>query len=177
VPGNRIAVQDGFILVNGVRVPGGLLLTQNSLGRPLSPFSRAELEVPADSVFLLSTHSPRSWDSRYYGHARRLEILLDEFASLGRVPVIEDTLAYLRGYGVRCTLAVQDLNQIVRNFSKTETLTGTCGVLVATATQQAETRALLSNLAGEATVRYEKVSKGRGGGLAGRKNTTRWWEL
>jgi type IV secretion system protein VirD4 len=108
-------------------------------------------------------------------HARRLEILLDEFASLGRVPVIEDTLAYLRGYGVRCTLAVQDLNQIVRNFSKTETLTGTCGVLVATATQQAETRALLSKLAGEATVRYEKVSKGRGGGLAGRRNTTRTW--
>lgn len=108
-------------------------------------------------------------------NARRLEILFDEFASLGRVPVIEDTLAYLRGYGVRCTLAVQDLNQIVRNFSRTETLTGTCGVLVATATQQAETRTLLSKLAGEATVRYETVSKNRGGGFAGRRTTTRGW--
>ncbi|MDX1997601.1 MAG: type IV secretory system conjugative DNA transfer family protein, partial [Thermoanaerobaculia bacterium] len=107
--------------------------------------------------------------------AQRLEILLDEFASLGRVPVIEDTLAYLRGYGVRCTLAVQDLNQIVRNFSRTETLTGNCGVLAATATQQADTRTLLSKLTGEATVRYQKVSRGRSGGLAGRRNTTRAW--
>jgi type IV secretion system protein VirD4 len=107
--------------------------------------------------------------------AQRLEILLDEFASLGRVPVIEDTLAYLRGYGVRCTLAVQDLNQLIRNFSRTETLTGNCGVLVATATQQAETRTLLSKLTGDATVRYEKVSRNRAGGLAGRSNTTRSW--
>jgi|CXWL01.1.fsa_nt_gi type IV secretion system protein VirD4 len=107
--------------------------------------------------------------------ARRLEILLDEFASLGRVPVIEDTLAYLRGYGVRCTLAVQDLNQIVRNFSKTETVTGNCGVLVATATQQAETRTLLSKLTGDTTVRYKNVSKARGGGVAGRRTTTSGW--
>jgi type IV secretion system protein VirD4 len=105
--------------------------------------------------------------------ARRFEILLDEFASLGRIPVIEDTLAYLRGYGVRCTLAVQDLNQIVRNFSKTETLTGNCGVLVATATQQSETRTLLSKLTGETTLRYPRISKAREGGLAGRRTTTR----
>jgi type IV secretion system protein VirD4 len=106
-------------------------------------------------------------------NARRLEILLDEFASLGRVPVIEDTLAYLRGYGVRCTLAVQDLNQIVRNFSKTETLTGNCGVLVASATQQSETRTLLSKLTGETTLRYPKVSKTREGGFAGKRTTMR----
>jgi type IV secretory pathway protease TraF len=67
--------------VNGARVPGALVLAQDSLGRPLAPFSNSELEVPADSVFLLSTHSPRSWDSRYFGpiplaHVRARAVLL-----------------------------------------------------------------------------------------------------
>jgi conjugative transfer signal peptidase TraF len=79
--GDRVAVQDHFVEVNGARVPGALVLTQDSLGRPLAPFSDFELEVPADSVFLLSPHSPRSWDSRYYGpvplaHVRARAVLL-----------------------------------------------------------------------------------------------------
>jgi conjugative transfer signal peptidase TraF len=67
VPGDRVAAKRGFVVVNGQPVPGALVLPKDSLGRPLSPFSDSDVEVPADSVFLLSTHSPRSWDSRYFG--------------------------------------------------------------------------------------------------------------
>jgi|CXWL01.1.fsa_nt_gi conjugative transfer signal peptidase TraF len=67
LPGDRLAIRDGFVWINGSRIPTALVLTRDSLGRPLTPFSALELEVPADSVFLLSSHSPRSWDSRYYG--------------------------------------------------------------------------------------------------------------
>jgi conjugative transfer signal peptidase TraF len=67
LPGDRVGVRDSFVVVNSQPVPGALVLAQDSLGRPLTPFSTVDLEVPADSLFLLSTHSPRSWDSRYYG--------------------------------------------------------------------------------------------------------------
>ncbi|MDX1997599.1 MAG: conjugative transfer signal peptidase TraF [Thermoanaerobaculia bacterium] len=67
VPGDRVAVQNFFVVINQQPVPGALLLPRDSGGRPLTPFSPHELEVPADSLFLLSTHSPRSWDSRYFG--------------------------------------------------------------------------------------------------------------
>jgi conjugative transfer signal peptidase TraF len=67
LPGDRVAVRGGFLVVNGCPVAGALVLPEDSRGRPLSPFSNSDLEVPADSVFLLSTHSPRSWDSRYFG--------------------------------------------------------------------------------------------------------------
>ncbi|MDX1998544.1 MAG: conjugative transfer signal peptidase TraF [Thermoanaerobaculia bacterium] len=67
LPGDAVAVRDGFVWVNHSRVPSALVLPRDSRNRPLAPFSLDELEVPAGSVFLLSTHSPRSWDSRYFG--------------------------------------------------------------------------------------------------------------
>lgn len=67
VSGDWVMARDGFVWINGARVTAALVLEQDSLGRPLEPFSEVEIEVPADSVFLLSAHSPLSWDSRYYG--------------------------------------------------------------------------------------------------------------
>lgn len=67
LPGDRVAVQDGLLVFNRQPVPGALVLPRDSRGRPLTPFSPVELEVPGDSVFLLSTHAQRSWDSRYFG--------------------------------------------------------------------------------------------------------------
>ncbi|MDX1999729.1 MAG: conjugative transfer signal peptidase TraF [Thermoanaerobaculia bacterium] len=67
LPGDRVAVRNGFVWIDGARAPAALVLDHDSLGRPLTPFSLLESEVPADSIFLLSTHSPRSWDSRNYG--------------------------------------------------------------------------------------------------------------
>ena len=46
----------------------------------------------------------------------RLHLVLDEFAALGRIPVLEEMLAFFRGYGVRCVLAVQDLSQLRRLY-------------------------------------------------------------
>lgn len=81
----------------------------------------------------------------------RVEIIIDEFASLGRLPLAEDILAFLRGYGARCTLVVQDLRQITRLYGRAESITGNCQVHLAGATQQPETRDHLSRLAGAST--------------------------
>jgi type IV secretion system protein VirD4 len=89
---------------------------------------------------------------------RRLLLLLDEFRALGRVLILEQMLAYLRGYGVRAVVVVQDLAQIRQVYSDRESITGNCQLQVFAATQNLTTRQHASRLAGEATVRYRRRS-------------------
>lgn len=106
------------------------------------------------------------------GQQHRTLFLLDEFAALGRLPILERMLGFFRGYGIRAVIVVQDLGQLVRSYSLQETISGNCQVHVAAATQSARTRAHLSTLAGEATVRYWRRSRAPGRlGLLDRRTT------
>lgn len=92
------------------------------------------------------------------GAGRRLLLLLDEFRALGRVLILEQMLAYLRGYGVRAAVVVQELAQIRQVYTDRESITGNCQLQVFAATQNLTTRQHASRLAGEATVRYRRRS-------------------
>lgn len=92
----------------------------------------------------------------------RTLFLLDEFAALGRLPILERMLGFFRGYGIRAVIVVQDLGQLVRSYSAQETISGNCQIHVAAATQSQRTRMHLSSLAGEATVRYRRHSRSGG---------------
>lgn len=93
------------------------------------------------------------------GGRRRVLLVLDEFASLGRIPLLEHVLAFLRGYGITAMLAVQDIGQLYRLYTRNETFSGTCGIHLATATANLTTRSEVSRRAGEATVIYPKRSR------------------
>lgn len=56
--------------------------------------------------------------------------LLEEFHTLGHMPVIETAIAYAAGFGVRFHVILQDLNQLKRHYPKSwETFIGNAGVL------------------------------------------------
>lgn len=93
------------------------------------------------------------------GTRRRVLLVLDEFASLGRIPLLEQILAFLRGYGVTAMLAIQDMGQLYRLYTRNETFSGTCGIHVAAASANLTTRSEISRRAGEATVIYTKRSR------------------
>jgi len=86
----------------------------------------------------------------HYQH--RLLLLIDEFASLKRLTVIEEALAYMAGYGLKAYLIVQDLQQIFSAYGKEEGLVGNCHVRIAYAPNKIETAEILSRMAGETTV-------------------------
>ncbi len=90
--------------------------------------------------------------------ARRLLLVLDEFRALGRVLILEQMLAYLRGYGVRAIVVVQDLAQLRQAYSDRESITGNCQLQIYAATQNLDTRLHASRLTGESTVRYRRKS-------------------
>jgi type IV secretion system protein VirD4 len=58
------------------------------------------------AILLMAQSMPGPQDSR------RVLLLLDEFASLGRMEVLKDSLAFLAGYGVRVCTIVQGLGQL-----------------------------------------------------------------
>lgn len=87
---------------------------------------------------------------RTYRH--RLLLLLDEFPALGRLPVFQDALAYIAGYGIKAYLIAQDLTQLTDAYGKGESISSNCHLKVAFAPNRIETAELLSKMTGTATV-------------------------
>lgn len=76
--------------------------------------------------------------------------MLDEFAQLGRLPVIEDNLALMRGYGIKLWPVFQDLAQAQDIYKdRWESFVGNAGVLQSFAPQDVMTREYLSKLSGQ----------------------------
>lgn len=78
--------------------------------------------------------------------------MLDEFAQLGHLPVIENNLALMRGYGVKLWAVFQDLSQAHDIYEKRwESFLGNAGVLQAFAPQDVVTAEYLSKRTGQTT--------------------------
>jgi type IV secretion system protein VirD4 len=95
-------------------------------------------------------------------YKHRLLMLLDEFPTLGKLPIFQEALAYLAGYGIKVYLLIQDIPQL-RNrdaggYGPDETITSNCHVQSAFPPNRVETAEYLSKLAGVTTVLREQVT-------------------
>jgi type IV secretion system protein VirD4 len=88
------------------------------------------------------------------GYRHRLLLMIDEFASLGRLDMFADSLALIAGYGIKACLIAQDLSQIHAAYGYDEAITSNCHTRTAFTPNRIETARLLSQMAGEATVRH-----------------------
>jgi len=91
-------------------------------------------------------------------YKHRLLLLLDEFTSLGKLPIMEKALAYIAGYGGKVYLIVQDITQLNGVYGKDNALMANCHVRIAYAPNTIETAKTLSDMTGKTTVVEEKVS-------------------
>ena len=92
---------------------------------------------------------------------RRVLLMLDEFASLGKMESLEHSLAHCAGYGVKAYLVVQDLGQLFSAYGRDESIMGNCHIRVAFAPNNVQTAELLSRMTGRTTV-LERTGAGRG---------------
>jgi len=67
VAGDMVTVAPEGIAVNGAAIGNTARLTQDSAGRALHPVPAGSYLVAPGQVWLLSGHTPRSFDSRYFG--------------------------------------------------------------------------------------------------------------
>jgi len=91
-------------------------------------------------------------------YRHRLLLLLDEFAALKRLAIIEEALAFMTGYGLKAYLIVQDLQQIHSAYGRDEGLVGNYHLRIAYAPNKLETAELLSRMAGQTTVVRQQVT-------------------
>ena len=82
---------------------------------------------------------------------RGLLLMLDELPALGRLEFFETSLAFLAGYGVRCMLIAQSLNQIEKAYGANNSILDNCHVRVAFAPNDERTAKRLSDALGTMT--------------------------
>jgi type IV secretory pathway TraG/TraD family ATPase VirD4 len=80
-------------------------------------------------------------------------LVLDEFAQLGRLKIIEDAMALSRGYGVQLLPVLQDLNQLQVYGKSWETFLANAGCRIFFAPRDKFTSEYLSAMCGEAEIR------------------------
>jgi type IV secretion system protein VirD4 len=95
----------------------------------------------------------------HYKH--RLLMMLDEFSSLGKLEIMQESLAFVAGYGIKCYIIVQDINQLqnpVTGYGKEESITSNCHIQVAFPPNRVETAEHLSKLTGQTTIVKEQIT-------------------
>ncbi|MET3435020.1 type IV secretion system protein VirD4 [Herbaspirillum seropedicae] len=95
----------------------------------------------------------------HYKH--RLLMMLDEFPSLGKLEIMQESLAFVAGYGIKCYLICQDLNQLrsrETGYGPDESITSNCHVQNAYPPNRIETAEHLSRLSGQTTVVKEQIT-------------------
>jgi len=93
-------------------------------------------------------------------HRWRMLGMLDEFPALGKIEILQDSLSYIAGYGIKFYLIAQDLNQLKSReaYGPDETITSSCHVQNAFPPNRIETAEHLSKLTGTSTVSKENVT-------------------
>jgi type IV secretion system protein VirD4 len=88
-------------------------------------------------------------DRQQYRH--RLLMMLDEFPSLGRLGFFESELAYMAGYGIKCVMIAQSLNQIEMAYGPNNSILDNSHVRITYGALDERTAKRISDLLGQAT--------------------------
>ena len=93
-----------------------------------------------------------------------VRFILDEFANIGQIPNFPERLATMRKYQISCTIIIQNLNQLKKNYEKDEnTLTANCDTTVFLGSgdvmdDKDSTCAKISAMLGKTTIRIRSQS-------------------
>jgi type IV secretion system protein VirD4 len=86
--------------------------------------------------------------------------LLDEFASLGRLPAIERAMGLMAGYGLQLWPILQDIHQLKAIYGpRAGTFLSNAGVLQIFGVNDHETARLVSDLLGNETIQFQTMSR------------------
>ena len=123
---------------------------------------RPLVRVMANMILRLLTDKMDFKDGRPVArYKHRLLMMLDEFPSLGKLDIMQESLAFVAGYGIKCYLVCQDINQLrsrETGYGHDESITSNCHVQNAYPPNRVETAEHLSKLTGQTTVAKEQIT-------------------
>jgi type IV secretion system protein VirD4 len=100
--------------------------------------------------------SPGAGPNKGYRH--RLLLLIDEFTSLGKLDFFETQLAFCAGYGLKCFMVAQSLNQLQKTYGDKNSILDNSHVRVTYAANDEITARRISDLVGQATLTKRQKS-------------------
>ena len=107
-------------------------------------------------------------------YKHKLLAMIDEFPALGKLEILQESLAFVAGYGIKCYLISQDINQLKSRetgYGPDETITSNCHVQTAFPPNRLETAEHLSKLTGQQRSSKSR-SHDRAAGLGTQASTT-----
>lgn len=91
-------------------------------------------------------------------YAHRMLLMLDEFPSLGKLDIMQESLAFVAGYGLKVYIITQDLAQLFALYTKDESIRSNCHIQNYYAPLNAETAEIISKKCGTTTKSHESIS-------------------
>jgi type IV secretion system protein VirD4 len=123
---------------------------------------RPLVRVMVNMVVRLLTDKMSFENGRPVAHYKhRMLMMLDEFPSLGKLEIMQESLAFVAGYGIKCYLICQDINQLKSRetgYGHDESITSNCHIQNAYPPNRVETAEHLSKLTGQTTVAKEQIT-------------------
>jgi len=92
------------------------------------------------------------------GYKHRLLMMLDEFSTLGKIDIIQESVAFQAGYGIKSYFVMQDYSQLWGAYGKDESITSNCHIRIAFAPNKVETAEYLSKMSGTSTIVKKQTS-------------------
>jgi type IV secretion system protein VirD4 len=89
-----------------------------------------------------------------------INLMLDEFANIGKIPDFETTISLARGRGVALWLGIQSLSQLTQNYGthEAQTIISNCATKIALHGLDFQTAEYVSRMLGETTITHSRNS-------------------
>jgi len=90
-----------------------------------------------------------------------LLMIIDEATSLKKLPILQEALGYVAGYGIRLFMLVQDITQVEELYGDKQSFDSGAETRVAYAPNKIETAEKLARMTGKTTITEENASNSR----------------
>lgn len=90
-----------------------------------------------------------------------LLMIIDEATSLRKLPILQEALGYVAGYGIRMFMLVQDITQVEELYGDKQSFDSGAETRIVYAPNKIETAEKLARMTGKTTVTEEKASTSR----------------
>lgn len=88
----------------------------------------------------------------------KLLMMIDEFPSLGKLPIVEKAMAYTAGYGIKMCLISQSLNQLYSLYGEKTSIMGNAQIQIYYTATETQVAKEISTRLGRTTVLVDSVS-------------------
>ena len=99
--------------------------------------------------------------SQHIPYRKELLIMLEEFSSMPPLPVVQQSMDVMRGFGLKAFIILQDVESLIHLYGQNETFTSNSKVQITYTPSKPKTAKLISDMVGTTTITEVTGSKQR----------------